>query len=159
MTSILFVCLGNICRSPTAHAIMQHKVDQAGLSQTFRIDSAGTGAYHIGKAPDPRSISAGAQYGYDLTPLRARQLTSEDLQTFDYVLAMDAQNLAYIRNLAAPHTMPSTKAHLGLLLDFAGAGQHGEVPDPYYGGDAGFATVIDLCEQACDGLLARVMAQ
>ncbi|MBY4675262.1 low molecular weight protein-tyrosine-phosphatase [Marinobacterium arenosum] len=151
MTRVLFVCLGNICRSPTAHGVFLHKVSRSGMADLIEVDSAGTAAYHIGKAPDARATAAAARRGYDLSPLRARQAKPVDFQRYDYVLAMDSQNLADLRDICPA----DYQGHLGLFLEFAGL-SGAEVPDPYYGGDAGFERVLDLVEQAADGLLQRI---
>jgi len=154
--SVLMVCLGNICRSPSAHAIMQHKVDAAGLGQHIVVDSAGTGDYHIGKAPDPRSIDAAAQRGYDLRPLRARQVTRDDFQRFDYLVAMDHSNRSNLLRLCDS----ALQARISLLLEYAGeeAGTL-EVPDPYYGAEDGFEQVLDLVERGCEGLLRHLQSE
>lgn len=141
---VLMVCLGNICRSPTAHAVMMQRLSDAGLEGVIEVDSAGTGDYHIGKAPDPRAQRAGRARGYDLSDLLARQVTHEDFRYFDYLLAMDQSNLEHMR-LMAP---VGTEDRLHLLLSPLQPGQ--EVPDPYYGGERGFDEVLDLVETACD---------
>ncbi|MDR2195034.1 MAG: low molecular weight phosphotyrosine protein phosphatase [Gallionellaceae bacterium] len=148
-TKILFVCMGNICRSPTAEAVFRHYVEKAGLSQSIEIDSAGTHDYHIGKAPDARAQRAAARRGYDMSPLRARQVEAADFKRFDYVLAMDDDNLAILQRLRPR----DATAHLGLFLDFAKRHEEREVPDPYYGGEAGFERVLDLIEDASEGVL------
>lgn len=150
-TKVLFVCLGNICRSPTAHAVFQAYVDKANLSNRIEVDSAGTAAYHIGHSPDERSVAAAQKRGFDLTPLRARQANTADFSEFDYILAMDKQNLADLRDLCPP----DYQGHLGLFLDFADAMEL-EVPDPYYGGASGFDHVLDLVEDASQKLLTQV---
>jgi len=151
---VLFVCLGNICRSPTAHGVFLEKVAQASLSDLVEVDSAGTAAYHIGKAPDQRATAAAARRGFDLTPLRARQAITADFAEFDYVLAMDSQNLIDLKSIC-PHDY---EGHLGLFLEFAGRiGE--EVPDPYYGGDQGFEDVLDMVEAASEGLLRDIEAR
>jgi len=149
--SVLFVCLGNICRSPTAEAVFRERAYQAGLVDIV-IDSAGTGGWHIGKAPDARSIAAAAERGYDLGDLRARQIQREDFQRFDLVLAMDRQNLKDIRRLAGANSA----AHVELFLDYLPDSRQQDVPDPYYGGADGFAEVLDLVEQAADALIAAL---
>ena len=152
--SVLFVCLGNICRSPSADGVFRAKVEAAGLSDDILVDSAGTAAWHIGKSPDSRSAEHALRRGYDLSMLRARQVTEEDFDQFDYVLAMDAQNLSDLKQLRRS----SSKAELGLFLEY-GAHAEKEVPDPYYGGAQGFEHVLDLVESACDGLLAKLRSQ
>ncbi|MEH6628565.1 MAG: low molecular weight protein-tyrosine-phosphatase [Motiliproteus sp.] len=147
--SVLFVCLGNICRSPTAHGVFVHKVQLLGLQNCVSTDSAGTAAYHVGNPPDRRSSSAAAARGYDLSQLRARQALTEDFHHFDYILAMDESNLFDLQQIA-----PSdAKAELKLFLDYAPNLSITEVPDPYYGGSDGFDQVLDLVEEAADGLL------
>jgi protein-tyrosine phosphatase len=150
---ILFVCLGNICRSPTAEGILRAKLDAAGLTEAVELDSAGTGDWHVGKAPDSRAIQAAAGRGYAIGDLRARQVAEDDFQRFDLILAMDQDNLAWLEQLrpdegAVPELF---LARQGLAVD--------EVPDPYYGGAAGFERVLDLLESACDGLVAEVAAR
>lgn len=146
---ILFVCLGNICRSPTAEGVFRFKAAQRGLADRLRIDSCGTGHWHVGEPPDRRAQQAARERGYDLSALRARQVSPPDFQQFDYILAMDSENLANLKRMAPPEYA----GHLGLFLDFA-PGHEGEaVPDPYYGGDEGFSQVLDLIEQASEGLL------
>lgn len=152
MTRVLFVCLGNICRSPTAHGVFQHCVDRAGLTDLVEVDSAGTAAYHVGNSPDPRSTAAAYERGYDLSPLRARQAVVEDFEQFDYILAMDHSNLSNLKRIKPDHFA----GHLGLFLEFAAQFAEEEVPDPYYGGDEGFSHVLDLVEAASEGLLAQI---
>jgi protein-tyrosine phosphatase len=150
---ISFVCLGNICRSPTAEAVMRHLVRQAGLEDQIQIDSAGTGAWHIGEPRDRRSSEVGQRRGIPLGG-RARQFVSADFQRFDYVLAMDRQNLATLRELAPNDT---ARAKVRLLRTFdPKSSKDVDVPDPYYGGPQGFDQVFDICEAACQGLLAHI---
>lgn len=148
---VLFVCLGNICRSPTAHGVFEALVNQHGLSDHIKVDSAGTAAYHVGNPPDSRSSATAAKRGYDLTPLRARQAVEADFSEFDFILAMDHANLSELRTICPI----DYQGHLGLFLEF-GDYSEAEVPDPYYGGDAGFEHVLDLVESAADGLLAQI---
>lgn len=152
MTNVLFVCLGNICRSPTADGIFRELVANAKLDQKIMVDSAGTGAWHIGKTPDSRTIAAARTRGYDLSVLRARQVTARDFDEFDYVLAMDEANLADLQQLKPAHFT----GHLGLFLEFGARGDYREVPDPYYGGSDGFELVLDLVEDAAQGLLKHI---
>jgi protein-tyrosine phosphatase len=147
---LLFVCLGNICRSPTAHGVMQKLVDDAGLSSRIAIDSAGTGNWHVGELPDPRSREAALVRGYDLSH-RARQVTREDFDRFDLILAMDRSNLHNLRAIA------NGPARVELLRAFDPSAPPGaEVPDPYSGDGDDFEKVLDICERACAGLLAHV---
>jgi protein-tyrosine phosphatase len=149
VASVLFVCLGNICRSPTAHGVFSHQVAEAGLSGKIVVDSAGTGAWHVGEPPDARAAAAALLRGYDLSPLRARQVTPSDFGRFDYILAMDRGNLSHLEALCPE----GYTGQLGLFLDFHPASPIKEVPDPYYGGDEGFEEVLDLVERAGEGLL------
>ena len=152
MIRVLFVCLGNICRSPTAEAVFRHHVRAAGLEQRVHIDSAGTSDYHEGYAPDERARAAAARRGYDLSGLRARQVSRRDFEEFHYLLAMDRANLADLRRLAP-------REHLGkarLFLEFSNGYRGHEVADPYYGGAQGFERVLDMLEDGARGLLGEV---
>lgn len=149
---VLFVCLGNICRSPTAHGVFRAKVREQGLQQRVQIDSCGTGDWHIGHPPDARAAAEAAARGYDIGDLRARQVQATDFRDYDYILAMDEQNLADLRALC-PDDYPG---YLGLFLPFDPAASVTEVPDPYYGGEEGFALVLDMVEAASDGLLREI---
>ncbi|MCM2490564.1 low molecular weight protein-tyrosine-phosphatase [Burkholderia glumae] len=152
--SLCFVCLGNICRSPTAEGVMRAQVGAAGLEHVIEIDSAGTGDWHVGAPPDPRAQQAARSRGYDLSALRARQIEAADFERFDLLLAMDEANLAELRRRA-----PAEHRHkLRLLMEFAGDGAVREVADPYFGGAPGFEQVLDQCEAACAGLLASLRA-
>jgi len=150
---VLFVCLGNICRSPTAHGVFQGLLDQHGLNNIICVDSAGTAAWHVGKSPDTRSCEAAAKRGYDLSHLSARQVVQGDFDEYDYVLAMDVENLQNLKRLAPE----GYSGHLGLFLDFSEKHDDTEVPDPYYGGAQGFEWVLDLTESASSGLLAHIL--
>jgi protein-tyrosine phosphatase len=150
--SVLFCCMGNICRSPTAEAVFRHYVEQAGLVEHIHIDSAGTHDYHIGDVPDARTQHAALRRGYDMSRLRGRQVAAGDFMRFDYVLAMDEANLAILKRLR-PH---DAQSHLGLLLEFAEHHDEREVPDPYYGGADGFERVLDMVEDAAGGLLKHI---
>ncbi|CAJ3310967.1 low molecular weight protein-tyrosine-phosphatase [Burkholderia pseudomallei] len=147
--AICFVCLGNICRSPTAEGVMRHQVAAAGLDGAIEIDSAGTGDWHVGKAPDARAQQAARARGYDLSALRARQIGDADFERFDLVLAMDGANLAALRKRCPPQY----RGKVRLLMEFAGDGSAGDIADPYFGGARGFEQVLDQCEAACRGLL------
>ena len=149
---VLFVCLGNICRSPTAHGVFARMVAERGLAEIIEVDSCGTGGWHVGEPPDGRATTEARKRGYDLSPLRARQIHSADFQRFDYILAMDQMNLADLRELCPA----SYAGQLDLFLSFAGDVAEIEVPDPYYGGDRGFAHVLDLVELASAGLLTEI---
>jgi protein-tyrosine phosphatase len=148
---VLLVCLGNICRSPTAHGVLEHRLESAGLDWVS-VDSAGTAAYHLGKAPDARATAAAARRGVPLAHLRARQVVAADFETFDLILAMDAQNLADLRGRAPV----GARASVRLFMDFAPDTAVTEVPDPYYGGASGFEQVLDLVEAASGGLVEQL---
>jgi protein-tyrosine phosphatase len=146
---ILFVCLGNICRSPTAEGVLRHRVSQATPALQVQVDSAGTAGYHIGDPPDPRSQRAALRRGIDISGLRARQISRSDFSSFDLILAMDRGNL---RDLEAKRPNRS-RAKLQLFLEYAPQTGRLEVPDPYYGGSADFELVLDLCDAAARGLI------
>ncbi len=151
-TRVLFVCMGNICRSPTAEGVFRGLIDREGLADRFHIDSAGTHDYHVGDAPDARAQAAALRRGYDLSRLRARQVAADDFADFDFVLAMDRNNLAQLlQQCPAAH-----RGKVRMLLEFAGSGVPGEVPDPYYGGAQGFEQVLDLVEAGARGLLQHI---
>lgn len=150
---VLFVCTGNICRSPTAEGVFKRCVEQAGMEGRIVSDSAGTHDYHVGDPPDPRTQAAARRRGYELGALRARRVRREDFERFDYVLAMDETNLRALERLCPPEHAHKVK----LLLEFAD-GSPREVPDPYYGGPEGFEQVLDLVEQAARGLLRHISA-
>ena len=146
---VLFVCMGNICRSPMAEGVFKHHVKQAGLDGSIATDSAGTHDYHIGEPPDPRAQRAASRRGYDLSALRGRQVSRGDFGEFDYLLAMDETNLRTLERLC-----PSQHAHkLKLFMEFSTGPALREVPDPYYGGEQGFERVLDMVEQAAQELL------
>lgn len=138
---LLVVCLGNICRSPTAEAVLRRRLAAAGLAEQVEVDSAGTGGWHVGEAPDARSQRHAARRGYDLSTLRARRVAEADFERFDLILAMDEDNLADLERLRPPHG----RAELRLFA-------RQPVPDPYAGGAAGFEQVLDLVEAASDAL-------
>ena len=149
---VLFICMGNICRSPTAEGVFRQRVTEAGLARIVLIDSAGTHNYHPGKAPDIRSQQHAAKRGYDLSLLRARQLREDDFNEFDLLLAMDWDNLALAESLCPP----AYTHKLRRLTQFCVKLDSPVVPDPYYDGDAGFEYVLDLIEDASDGLLKHI---
>jgi protein-tyrosine phosphatase len=153
--SVLFVCMGNICRSPTAHGVFQKKVADYGLVDQVRVDSAGTHNYHPGSPPDDRSQEHAARRGYDLSGLRARQIQDADFEAYDLILAMDWDNLALIQD----DCPPVHQRKLRRLTEFCLTHDSPVVPDPYYGGAPGFEHVLDLVEDACQGLLRHVTAQ
>lgn len=150
MVSVLFVCMGNICRSPTAEGVFSTLVERENLAGRILVDSAGTHAYHVGDPPDSRSQASARNRGVDLSRQRARKVTAGDFARFDYVLAMDEDNHALLAALC-----PAGEEHrLKLFLDFAPQAGRSDVPDPYYGAGGGFETVLDLIEEASQGLLA-----
>jgi len=152
--SVLFVCLGNICRSPTAEGVFRAAAERAGLAGSIQADSAGVGDWHVGSPPDRRAIQAARRRGYDLTAMRGRQVEVADFTRFGWILAMDESNMRALAEMKPPNF----GGHLGLFLDFAPALGVREVPDPYYGGPEGFDRVLDLVEHASAGLLARLQA-
>jgi protein-tyrosine phosphatase len=166
MIRVLFVCLGNICRSPTAEAVFRARAERAGILPRLQLDSCGTGDWHIGKAPDLRAQRAAGDRGYDLSAIRARQISPADFEQFDYILAMDAANMRDLLAIqvarhadssesALSESAPQTPSvHIGRLLDYHPDARYADVPDPYYGGDKGFDDVLDLIEVASDGLLS-----
>ena len=155
MIKVLFVCMGNICRSPTAEGVFIKIVKQAKLSEQIYIDSAGTHDYNVGSAPDLNSQAAAKKRGVDLSKLRARQIIQADLDEFDYILAMDQSNIKILRSLC----LPDQESKLHLFLDFAPTLTTREVPDPYRGGYDGFEQVLDLIEVASQGLLTVIYKQ
>ncbi len=153
---VLFVCMGNICRSPTAHGVMQHKVTERGLSKRIEIDSSGTHAYHVGEKSDARSRALATNKGIDMEYIRARKISINDYDEFDYILAMDEDNLELIEY----YEPQSYSAKICLFLTFANqAGLIDElvVPDPYYGGDAGFEHVFELVDLGCNALIDYIL--
>lgn len=154
--SVLMVCMGNICRSPTAEGVLRARLQAAGLGQAVQVDSAGTVGSHAGEAPDPRAQQHALARGVDLSALRARRVTAADFDRFQLILAMDEDNLAQLERLRPPEHPNRPR----LLLEFAR--RHAverEVPDPYFGASDGFERVLDLVEDACDGLLAHLRQQ
>jgi len=149
---ILFVCLGNICRSPTAEAVFRAVAAREAPELTIEVDSAGTAGYHIGEPPDLRTRQAASRRGYDMAPLRARIVEPRDFEEFDLILAMDHENLNVLSHRAPPHARDRVR----LFLDFAPDATAREVPDPYYGGPNGFEEVLDLVEEATRGLLKHL---
>ena len=149
---VLFVCMGNICRSPTAEGVFRHVVASAGLEQEILVDSAATHGYHLGHPPDRRTQLAAAQRGYDLANLRARQVSGRDFVEFDYILAMDLDNLSQLRRLAPAQHL----GKLSLFTEYSSARRGEEVPDPYYGGAQGFELVLDMAEDVAEGLLEHI---
>jgi len=153
--SVLFVCMGNICRSPTAEGVFEKLVTETNLSGVVQIDSAGTHTYHVGESPDNRASLAAQRRGIDLSGKKARRVQEADFEAFDYVLAMDSSNYEDLATLCLPEHRPK----LHLFLDFAPELGLRDVPDPYYGGATGFERVLDLIEAASNGLLARIRQQ
>ncbi len=153
--SVLFVCMGNICRSPTAEGVFRAHAAQAGLDDRLLIQSAGIGDWHVGQPPDARAITHARRRGYDLASLRARQVQRADFARFEWILAMDLRNLRDLKALR-----PADYAgYLGLFLDFAAGPGPREIPDPYFGGSEGFETVLELTERASEALLAELCAR
>lgn len=152
VVKVLFVCLGNICRSPTAEGVFRQKVADQGLGAKVKTDSAGTSAWHVGAAPDPRAQAAAAKRGYDLSDLRGRQAKGRDFMDFDYVIAMDRSNYTNLQSICPA----GFEDRLYMFLDFASDYSEEEVPDPYYGGVDGFDHVLDLIEAASEGLIKDI---
>lgn len=150
--SVLFVCTGNICRSPTAEAIFRKLVADAGMSETILADSAGTHGYHIGEPPDTRAQASAADRGYDLSSLRARRVERADLQRFDLIVAMDRGHFTILSRMAEP----SAAHKLKLMMSYADRFEEKDVPDPYYGGPQDFERVLDMLEDAARGLLDSI---
>jgi protein-tyrosine phosphatase len=147
---VLMVCTGNICRSPTAEGVLRRKLANAGLGRLVEVESAGTVDYHAGAPPDPRALKSALRRGYDLSRKRARQVHPLDFERFDLLLGMEAEHVEWLVELCPLHLA----GHIGLLLDHSPKHPRGRgVPDPYYGAPAGFERVLDLVEEACDGLV------
>jgi low molecular weight protein-tyrosine phosphatase len=153
--TVLFVCLGNICRSPLAHGIFQHLVNQNNLANKFHIDSCGTGSWHVGNPPDPRSIQTASLYGIDITNQRARQFDPKtDIERFTHIIPMDQSNHRDLLDLGTP------KSQLALMRSFdQSLPKTQDVPDPYYGGDDGFDKVYHMLNRACEGLLTSLQVR
>ena len=151
-TRVLMVCLGNICRSPTAEAMLRHQVHAAGLDDRIEVDSAGTADYHVDSPPDRRAVAHGEKRGLKMQHLRGRQVERADFDRFDHILAMDEDNLMNLKRLRPA----GSRAKVALLMSFAPQAGAREVPDPYYGGADGFERVLDLVDSACEGLLANL---
>lgn len=152
---VLFVCLGNICRSPTAQGMFTHLVESEGMLGRIEIDSAGTHAYHVGNPPDLRAQEAATKRGVDLSTQRARRIREVDFERFDYVLAMDRSNYSDLMEMCPP----GQEYKLRLFLEFAPEVEEQEVPDPYYGGRSGFERVLDMIEAASRGLLTEIVTR
>jgi low molecular weight protein-tyrosine phosphatase len=153
--AVLVVCTGNICRSPTGEGVLRHLVEKRGLADRIEVASAGTHDYHVGECPDPRSIRHARKRGYDLSPLRASQVTREDFERFDYILAMDRGHLRILRNMAPQ----DAKARLGMFLEASARWKGEDVPDPYYGGVEHFERVLDMVEEAAERWVERFEAE
>ena len=153
---VLMVCTGNICRSPTAEGVLRAKLQRLGLHGRIEVDSAGTQGYHTSEPPDPRAIKHAAQRGYDIAKLKARPVSDDDFARFDWLLAMDESHLNWLRKRQPPDTQARTELLMAYARHHADVP---EVPDPYYGGAAGFDRVLDLVEDACEGLAAHLASQ
>ncbi len=151
--SVLFVCMGNICRSPTAEGVFRHVVNKRNLQNFIKIDSAGTHAYHIGESPDSRSQATAKARGVDLSAQRARKAEAIDFERFDYVIVMDRSNYENLKGIASPEQLE----RLHLFMDFTSAWDNAEVPDPYYGSGDGFKNVFDMVQSASEGLLEVIV--
>lgn len=152
---ILFVCMGNICRSPTAEAVFRKLAADSGLSGQLEIESAGTHGFHVGRPPDARAIEQAGRRGYDLSMLRSREVVIEDFERFDHIIAMDDENVRMMKSFCPDHQTRKIK----LLLDYASAGKYREVPDPYQGGPKDFELMLDLIEQGCQALVNKLIEQ
>ena len=150
-TRVLFVCMGNICRSPTAQGVFRHLVAEAGLDDAIEVDSAGTHAYHVNEPPDRRAQAAAERRGFSMSDIRARRVRADDFERFNYIIAMDRDN----RSLLVDQADAEYHDKIRLFLEF-GSGHEDEVPDPYFGGAAGFERVLDLVEDASRGLLEEL---
>ena len=155
MLSVLVVCTGNICRSPTGEGVLRHLAQKRGLADSVRIASAGTHDYHVGDAPDPRTVRHASKRGYDLSAQRAAQVRPRDFDEFDYILAMDRGHLRVLKSMAPE----GSRAKLGLFLEASGKWKGADVPDPYYGGNADFERVLDMVEEAAERWLDRIEAE
>ncbi|MCP5269061.1 MAG: low molecular weight phosphotyrosine protein phosphatase [Zoogloeaceae bacterium] len=153
MIRVLFVCMGNICRSPTAEGVFRQFLSQQNLLARVEVDSAGTHGYHVGESPDPRTQRAAASRGYDLSEIRARRVVLQDLEYFDLILAMDKNNLDALKRICPPELT----AKLQLFMSYAKNFDDEEVPDPYYGLGHGFDLVIDMVEDASSGLIESII--
>jgi protein-tyrosine phosphatase len=152
MVKVLFVCMGNICRSPTAEGVLRHFLRQNKLEGRVEVDSAGTHGYHVGEAPDARTQRAAASRGYDLSSMRARKVAPQDLDYFDLILAMDQNNIEVLKRICPPEKYE----RLGLFMSYATNFDDNEVPDPYYGLGHGFDMVLDMVEDAARGLVESI---
>ncbi len=155
MIKVLFVCLGNICRSPTAEGVFRKLIQDQGYEADIEIDSAGTHAYHVGQPPDTRAQQTARLRGIDISQLRGRRVLAEDIDVFDYVLAMDHENYENLLRIFPPHEHQK----IGLFMQYASQRTEEEVPDPYFGGDSGFDRVLDMIEEASIGLLNNIRQQ
>ncbi len=153
--AVLVVCTGNICRSPTGEGVLRDLVEKRGLAGRVRVASAGTHDYHVGEAPDPRAVRHASKRGYDLSRLRASQVSERDFHEYDFILAMDRGHLRILRSMSPP----GARARVGLFLDASARWKGEDVPDPYYGGVEGFEQVLDMVEEAAGRWLDRIEAR
>lgn len=156
MKKILFVCLGNICRSPGAEAVFKHLVDKKGLQDQFYCDSSGLGAWHVGQKADSRMRYTGQKRGYDLTSIARAFDAQVDFDQFDLIIGMDQENIRELKNRARSER---DRSKIFLMTDFCSNKSYHSVPDPYFGGDAGFELVLDILEDACEGLLRKIQSE
>ncbi len=153
MVKVLLVCMGNICRSPMAEGVLRHRLKESGLDAEVMVDSAGTHSYHVGSKPDRRGQQAAARRGVDLSAIRARRVAPEDLETFHYILAMDRDNYQELLSLSS---LSEHREKINLFMQYASGLTEQEVPDPYYGGLDGFDRVMDMVEEAAQGLIQQL---
>lgn len=153
--AVLVVCTGNICRSPTGEGVLKHLVEKRGLADRVQVRSAGTHDYHVGEGPDPRTVKHASRRGYDLSALRASQVSGADFHAYDYILAMDRDHLRILKSIAPG----DARARLGMFLEASARWKGEDVPDPYYGGVEGFERVLDMVEEAAERWLDRIEAE
>jgi len=159
MYKVLFVCTGNICRSPTAEGVFRQIVEHAGLGDVISVDSAGIGSWHVGDPPDARAVETALNNGVDITSLRARKVVRDDFKDFDLIIALDSTHLGALEEMRPGFSPDHDRAVLDLMMRFAPQYGTEDVPDPYYGGKDGFQNVFDMIKSACEGLLNHIREQ